>query len=445
VGNSPRLRFGTDGVRGLANVELTPEVTLALGRAVARVLAPARIVVGRDTRRSGPALQAAFSAGVAAEDVEVVDVGVLPTPAVAFVASTLRSPGAVISASHNPYSDNGVKVFAAGGAKLDTDLEAAIESEWRQGARSAGGEVGRIVAEPHAADAYASHLVNCLEGRRLAGISVVLDCAHGAASGIAPGVLAAAGAHVSAIGVEPDGTNINDGCGSTHPGALQAAVVAAQADLGLAFDGDADRCLAVDETGALIDGDHLMALFALDLAARHSLDGGAVAVSVMSNLGLRLSMEASGIEVVESPVGDRHVLDAMSARGLALGGEQSGHIIFRRLATTGDGVLTGLLLADLVCRQGRSLSALAASAMTRLPQHLANVELPAGRGHLLSNSPRLAAAVAEAQAELGAGGRVLLRPSGTEPLVRVMAEATTATTAVAVVERLCAVLRSELG
>ncbi len=445
MGSSSGLSFGTDGVRGLANVELTPEVTLALGRAVARVLAPAQIVVGRDTRRSGPALQAALSAGVAAEGVDVVDVGVLPTPAVAYVASTLRVPGAVISASHNPYSDNGVKVFAAGGAKLDTAVEAAIEAEWLRGASRTGGGVGRIIVDPHAAEAYASHLVDCLEGRRLAGISVLLDCAHGAASDIAPGVLAAAGAQVSAIGTEPDGTNINDGCGSTSPGALQAAVVAAHADLGLAFDGDADRCLAVDETGELIDGDHLMALFALDLAARDGLDEGAVVVSVMSNLGLRLSMEAAGIQVVETSVGDRHVLDAMCARGLALGGEQSGHIIFRRLATTGDGLLTGLLLADLVCRQGRSLSALAASAMTRLPQHLANVELPAGRGHLLVSSPRLAAAVAEARAELGPRGRVLLRPSGTEPLVRVMAEAPTPTTAVAVVERLCAVLRSELA
>ncbi|MGH9128863.1 MAG: phosphoglucosamine mutase [Acidimicrobiales bacterium] len=453
------LRFGTDGVRGVANVELTAELTLALGRAVARVLAPGEIVVGRDTRLSGSLLGAALAAGLASEGVDVTDLGVLPTPGVAFVACARGVPGAVISASHNPYADNGVKIFGRGGLKLSTDTEAAIEVEWRTivmgraptapaSARSLGaiGEgVGAIGADPLAVDAYAAQLVGCLSGRRLDRLSVVVDCAHGAASAVAPRALASLGAEVTTISADPDGTNINDACGSTHPASLQAAVLANRADLGLAFDGDADRCLAVDDTGRLVDGDHLMALFALDLAGRGELDGGAVAVTVMSNLGFRQAMEAAGIEVVETPVGDRHVLDAMEARGLALGGEQSGHIVFRRLATTGDGILTGALLADLVCRGGAPLSELASSAMTRLPQHLANVALPPGRLDLLASSASLRAAIAEAEVELGSSGRLLLRRSGTEPLVRVMAEAPTPDGAIAVVEKLCAVLRSELA
>ncbi len=449
------LRFGTDGVRGVANAELTPELTVALGRAIARVLRPpkARVLVGRDTRRSGPLLQAALSAGFAAEGVDVTDLGVLPTPGVAYLSSRGGIPAAMISASHNPFADNGIKVFAAGGAKLDTAAEAEIEAEWHR-IFSGGGAlapvaqgrgVGTIAADPAASQTYVSHLAGCLSGRRLGGLSVVLDCANGAASAVAPVVFASLGAKVSLIYAEPDGVNINQACGSTHPASLGAAVVAEGADLGLAFDGDADRCLAVDESGSVVDGDHLMALFAVDLQTRGELDGNALAVTVMSNLGLRLAMQSSGIELVETPVGDRHVLDAMAARGLVLGGEQSGHIVFGQLATTGDGILTGALLADLACRRREPLSKLASASMTRLPQHLASVAVTPEALARLATSESLAAAVASVQVELGAGGRVVLRPSGTEPLVRVMVEAPTSARAVAVAERLCALVRSELG
>lgn len=460
-------RFGTDGIRGVANTDLTPELALAVGRAVARVLGPAHVVVGRDTRRSGPLLQAALSAGLAAEGVSVADVGVLPTPGVAYLSAIAGVPAAMISASHNPYADNGIKVFSAGGSKLPVAVEAAIEGELerilggrpggaeaRAGAATgpgagagagAGAAVGAMWCDVGAEEAYARHLVSTTAGRRLEGLKVVVDCANGAASAVGPRVLAETGAEVIVLAADPDGTNINDGCGSTHPQALQAAVVSTSAHVGLAFDGDADRCLAVDHTGQLVDGDHLLALFALDLRDRGELAGGSVAVTVMSNLGFRLSMEAEGICVVETPVGDRHVLEAMEAGGLVLGGEQSGHIILRRLATTGDGILTGLQLLDLLARRGRPLAELAGAAMVRLPQHLVSVPVAqAGLGRL----PTAAAVwteVAMVESELGAKGRVLLRPSGTEPLVRVMAEAPTADQAEAAVDRLCQVVRRELA
>jgi phosphoglucosamine mutase len=422
-------RFGTDGVRGVANAELSPELVLALGRATARVFPAATFVVGRDTRRSGPMLQAALSAGLAGEGADVVDVGVLPTPAVAWLSAVRDIPGAVISASHNPFADNGVKLFARGGAKLSMDEEASIEEAFerildpavRQPRSPEGHGVGRISYEPDAADAYVDHLKSLLDGRRLDGLRLVVDGANGAASSVAARVYQELGAQVVAIGTEPDGVNINAGCGSTHTETLSAAVVEHRADLGLALDGDADRLLAVDGGGTVASGDELLALFTLDLAERGQLAGNTVVVTVMTNLGFRVAMEERGIAVKETAVGDRHVLAALDADGLALGGEQSGHIIFRRLATTGDGLLTGLILADLVLRSGKPLVELLDGLVARVPQVLLNV--PVADTGLLAGAAAVWSAVAEEQEKLGATGRVLLRPSGTESLVRVMVEA----------------------
>jgi phosphoglucosamine mutase len=443
------LEFGTDGIRGLANDELTPELVLALGRAAARVLG-GPFVVGRDTRRSGPMLQAAFAAGVASEGMAVVDLGVIPTPGVAFASAGWRAPGAVVSASHNPFPDNGVKLFAPGGRKLTDDEEATLEAEFARiaagdpAARPTGAGVGALESDPAAVDAYAAHLVASLEGRTLEDLFVVLDCGHGAASVVAPAVVRETGARVEVLGDRPDGTNVNDGCGSTDLTALRKAVAEHGADAGLAFDGDADRVLAVDGTGEVVDGDHLIALCALDLRSRGRLDGGTVVVTVMTNLGFRLAMEEAGIAVHETPVGDRHVLEALDANGWSLGGEQSGHLIFRRLATTGDGILTGLQLLDLIARRSRPLADLAAEAMTRLPQVLRNVRLAVRRDAAAVNDA-VAPAVAAESDRLGAHGRVLVRPSGTEPLVRVMVEAPTEAQADASAARLVAEVERLLG
>ena len=445
-----QTRFGTDGVRGVANAELTPELVLALGRATARVLPATAFVVGRDTRRSGPLLQAALSAGLAAEGADVIDVGVLPTPALAWLSARRGIPAAVVSASHNPFADNGIKLFAAGGSKLSVETESAIEDELDRilepsvrGPRSPEGfGVGRLLAETDQGEAYADHLVGLLEGRRLDGLRVVVDGANGAASEVAAGVFTRLGADVVTVGCEPDGSNINDGCGSTHPETLATAVVEHGADLGLALDGDADRLLAIDHTGALAGGDELLALFTLDLAARGRLAGNTVVVTVMTNLGFRNAMSERGIVVRETPVGDRHVLAALDADGLALGGEQSGHIIFRELATTGDGLLTGLVLCDLVARSGRRLSELVDGLVDRVPQVLLNVPVP--DTGLLADAAAVWSAVAEEEARLGEGGRVLLRPSGTEPLVRVMVEATGEGVAEAIAERLGKLVGFEL-
>ena len=334
----PRARFGTDGVRGAANAELTAELALALGRAAARVLPAAAYVVGRDTRRSGPLLQSALAAGLSTEGVDVVDVGILPTPGVAHLCQERGVPGAVVSASHNPFGDNGIKLFGTGGAKLATHTEAAIEAELesllldpdRPPRRPTGAGVGDVGADPQAADLYRGYLCSVLDGRTLEGLSVVVDCAHGAAVDFGPEVLRSLGATVRAIGCEPTGTNINDGVGSTYPAALSAAVLEEGADLGLALDGDADRLVAVDHRGRVVDGDALLALFAVDLEAQGALDGHGVVVTVMTNLGFRRAMAERGIAVRETPVGDRHVLHALDEEGLALGGEQSGHIVFRR-------------------------------------------------------------------------------------------------------------------
>ncbi len=442
-----RARFGTDGVRGVANVELTAELALALGRAAARVLGAPGFLVGRDTRRSGPLLQSAFSAGLAAEGADVADVGVLPTPALAWLARDRARPAAVVSASHNPFEDNGIKLFSAQGTKLPVEVEAAIEAEVerldRGPARPRGAQVGAIAFDDRAAEDYRRGVVSVLRGRRLDGLHVVLDCANGAASVVARRVFESLGARVDTIFDQPDGTNINDGCGSTHPEALSLAVVERKAALGLAFDGDADRLVAVDHRGAIADGDTLLALFAIDLSDRDLLPGSSLVATVMSNLGLRLAMSARNIEVVETPVGDRAVLEALESGGFNLGGEQSGHIVFRHLATTGDGILTGLLLADLLVRSGASLAARTNGLIERVPQVLRNVAvLDPGR---LDDAAGVWQTVREVERSLGTPGRVLLRASGTEPVVRVMVEARDASAAESAVARICAAVEEALG
>ncbi|MDP8976930.1 MAG: phosphoglucosamine mutase [Actinomycetota bacterium] len=446
------LKFGTDGVRGVANQELTPELVVALGRAAAEVLGGTTFLLGRDTRVSGPLLQAALSAGLASEGVSVVDLGVLPTPGVAFASAMRGNPAAVISASHNPFPDNGIKLFAAGGRKLPDDVEEVLESRLTQVLGGVGGlpgssaptgeSVGRLDTDGGALDEYVTHLVGSLEGRRLDHLRVVLDCANGAAFEAAPRALVALGAEVEVMGHRPDGTNINDGCGSTFPMALQRAVVTAGADVGLALDGDADRVLAVDGQGGLVDGDQLLALCAQDLRSRGRLREDTVVVTVMTNLGFRHAMSAQGIAVQETAVGDRYVLEALERGGWSLGGEQSGHLIFRELATTGDGTLTGLMLLDLLRRHGRPLAELAAEAMTRLPQVLRNVRLAVRDPDVVA---RLRPAIEAAEAELDGEGRVLVRASGTEPLVRVMVEAPTEQQAEEAVARLVADVERTCG
>jgi phosphoglucosamine mutase len=419
-------RFGTDGIRGTANRDLTPELVLALGRAAARHLGAPSILVGRDTRRSGPMLTGALAAGIAAEGVDVVDVGVIPTPGVAYVASCLGVPAAMISASHNPFPDNGIKLLSLGGAKLPDDAERAIELELDAlcagTAPVSGAHVtpGVIALDTTAIHLYADHLVALGSSLRAPGLRVVVDCANGAASVVAPEVLRRLGHDVTVLFAEPDGTNINDRCGSTYPSALSAEVVARGADLGLAFDGDADRCIAVDDRGSVIDGDDLIALFALDLAAAGALAGGGVVVTVMSNLGLRRTLEARGLTVVETAIGDRAVVEALESEGFVLGGEQSGHIVFRDRATTGDGTLTGLLLCALVGRSGRPLSALTDGLITRVRQQL--VTVPVEDRARVANSVELATAVDEAATRLGSAGRLLVRASGTEHAIRIMVE-----------------------
>lgn len=449
------LRFGTDGLRGLANSELSPELVLALGRAAARVLGGRKFIIGRDTRCSGPLLQAALSAGLASEGADVVDVGVLPTPALAYLSAEESVPAAVLSASHNPFWDNGIKFFLAGGSKLADGTEEALEGVLEQlvsrAGRSApeegpmtGAAVGRLSADPSARDRYEQHLLACLEGRHLSGLRVVLDCANGAASATAADTFQKAGAGVvKVLSGEPDGTNINEGCGSTNPEGLASAVVSAGADLGLAFDGDADRVIAVDGQGNVVDGDTILALFATDLAQRGLLAGGTVVVTVMTNLGFHQAMAAAGVKVHTVAVGDRYVLEALDANGWVLGGEQSGHVIFRSLATTGDGQLSGLLLADLMCRKSAPLSELASGAFRRFPQVLRNVAVTDRDG--LAGAAAVWDEVARAESLLGERGRVLLRPSGTEPLVRVMVEAETENEAEAAAERIIGTLRATLG
>jgi phosphoglucosamine mutase len=437
------LKFGTDGVRGVAMEELTPELVQALGWAAARVLDGDTFLIGRDPRESGPPLQAALSQGIAGEGKDVVDLGVVPTPAVAALSRARGLPAAMISASHNPFSDNGVKFFVAGGRKLTDEVEERLEAELAAAGEHAPGARGRQSQDLAAVSDYEAQLLAALAPGALNGLHVVLDCANGAASAVAPDAFRDAGARVDVIHDEPNGININAGCGSTHPEDLQRAVVAAGADAGLAFDGDADRVLAVDAAGLLVDGDHLMAVCAIDMHERGLLHGDTVVVTVMTNLGFRRAMAERGIAVTETAVGDRYVLEALEAGRWSLGGEQSGHVIFRDLATTGDGLLTGLLLLDAVRRSGRPLGALAAGAMTRLPQVLVNVRVGARRD--LDDAAELWAEVEAVERELGDTGRVLLRPSGTEPVVRVMVEAATQAGAQAAADRLAATAERTLA
>jgi phosphoglucosamine mutase len=438
------LKFGTDGVRGVANLDLTPEVVLALGRAAARVLGGDGFVVGRDTRLSGPMLEAALVAGLAAEGMHVATLGVAPTPAVAWLAASDGMAGAVISASHNSFADNGVKIFTAGGKKLSDAVEAALEAELlvllgphEPGPSRTGDSVGTVVDGAEQVERWAESVLASIEGRGLEGLRVVVDCANGAATSAAPRVLRALGADVEVLHDEPDGTNINAGCGSTHPEDLRRAVVQRGADVGLAFDGDADRVLGIDASGRLIDGDQIIGICAIDRHAHGRLAKDSVVVTVMTNLGFRLGMAEHGIHVLEVPVGDRYVLEALADGALSLGGEQSGHVVFADLATTGDGLLTAVQLLDIVSRSGQPLGELADAAMTRLPQVLHNVRV-AAKGMDVTRA--LAADIAAVEAELGDHGRVLIRGSGTEPLVRVMVEAPTHEQAEAAAGRLVRVV-----
>ncbi|MFG2882265.1 phosphoglucosamine mutase [Streptomyces sp. NPDC048297] len=448
--------FGTDGVRGVANADLTAEMALGLSVAAAHVLAEAgtfeghkpTAVVGRDPRASGEFLQAAVVAGLASAGVDVLIVGVLPTPAVAHLTGALGADlGVMLSASHNAMPDNGIKFFARGGHKLADELEDRIEAVYeshRHGEpweRPTGAGVGRVRSYDEGFEQYVAHLLSVLPNR-LDGLKIVLDEAHGAAAGVSPAAFSRAGAEIVTIGTEPDGLNINDGCGSTHLDKLKAAVLDHGADLGIAHDGDADRCLAVDHTGAEVDGDQILSVLALSLRERSELRADTVVATVMSNLGFKLAMEREGIRLVQTAVGDRYVLEEMKQHGYALGGEQSGHVIILDHATTGDGTLTGLLLAARVAQTGRSLRELT-SVMERLPQVLVNV--PDVDKARVKTSADLAAAVAEAERELGSTGRVLLRPSGTEPLVRVMVEAADIDQARTVAGRLADAVKSALG
>ena len=420
--------FGTDGVRGVANRDLTAELALALGSAAARRLgnsSPARrrvAVVGRDPRASGEMLEAAVIAGITSEGVDALRVGVLPTPAVAYLTSAYDAEfGVMISASHNPMPDNGIKIFGAGGQKLDDATEDRIEELLAAGPgdRPVGAAIGRVVDAGDALERYLRHAGKALT-TRLDELTVVVDCAHGAASAAAPRAYRAAGANVIAINAEPNGLNINDGCGSTHMEALQQAVVSHGADVGLAHDGDADRCLAVDADGRIVDGDAIMVILALAMREAGELASNTLVATVMSNLGLHLAMRSAGIEVRTTGVGDRYVLEEMRAGEYSLGGEQSGHIVMPALGTTGDGIVTGLRLMSRIAQTRTPLATLA-SSMQSLPQVLINVEVDDKA--TVADAPSVRTAVAEAEAELGDTGRILLRPSGTEEMVRVMVEA----------------------
>ncbi|MCU1410901.1 MAG: phosphoglucosamine mutase [Rhodoglobus sp.] len=451
----PRL-FGTDGVRGLANGELTVDLALSLAQAAAVVLGKGRVadgrrasgrrpiaVIGRDPRISGEFLGAAVAAGLASSGVDVYDAGVIPTPGLAFLVGDFKADlGVMISASHNPAPDNGIKFFASGGTKLPDEVEDRIEAAIAEPSLAPkGGDVGRIRRFSDAEDRYIVHLLSTLPNR-LDGLHVVLDCAHGAAAGVSPQVFTDAGAKVTVIGADPDGININDGVGSTHLEPLQAAVIAHGADIGIAHDGDADRCLAVDAQGNVIDGDQIMAILAVSMAERGVLADRTLVATVMSNLGLKRAMAAHDISVIDTAVGDRYVLEALGEHSLSLGGEQSGHVIMTKFATTGDGILTGLHLVAEMARTGRTIADLA-SVMTVYPQVLVNV-----RGvdhHSLRSDAVIAQAVTAAEEGLGDTGRVLLRPSGTEPMVRVMVEAEHQDEADRIAHSLADTVRERLG
>lgn len=433
------VRFGTDGLRGRVGAEIDEELFWAVGVAAAGRLGSLEIVVGRDTRESGAALTAALADGLVAGGASVCDLGVAPTPAVAHVAASRDVAGAVVTASHNPFHDNGVKLLGRGGRKLDDLAEAGVAQAVSGVTRSR--ERRDVPACAEWRDEYLAHVVEGVAPGSLDGMTVVLDCANGAHSGLAARAVAGLGATVLAVSDEPDGRNINDGCGATAPAGLASAVALHGADVGLAFDGDGDRVLAVDERGRVVDGDRLLALAAFDLDSRGELDGRGVAVTVMTNSGFHDAMRRRGIEVVTTPVGDRSVLEALDRHGLSLGGEQSGHLVYRRRATTGDGLLAGVALLDLLRRSGKPLSVLAHDSMRALPQVIRNVETQ--DKHRVDEV--FADEVERATAELDGIGRVLLRASGTEPLVRVMVEAADEGTATRLADRLATAVRERLG
>lgn len=445
--------FGTDGVRGMANEALTAELALSLSDAAARVLAETGefsghqpvAVVGRDPRASGEFLEAAVVAGLAGAGVNVIRLGIVPTPGVAFLTgATGADLGVMLSASHNPMPDNGIKFFARGGTKLDDALEDAIEVRMGEvWSRPTGAAVGRVSVDESMVEHYVAHLVNSL-GRpvSLEGLKVVVDCANGAAYMAGPAAFEAQGAQVVRIHAQPDGLNINLNCGSTHMDSLRSAVLEHNADIGVALDGDADRCLAVDATGRIVDGDQILAVLTLAMREEGRLKDNTVVATVMSNLGFVNAMRNAGITVEQTRVGDRYVLEGMKAGSFSLGGEQSGHVIMSEHATTGDGVLTALHLMNRMATTGQTLAELA-SVMTRLPQVLINV--PGVDKSRADSDPALTAAVAEASRRLGTSGRVLLRPSGTESLVRVMVEAETYEAANEVAHKLADVVKSSLS
>jgi len=441
--------FGTDGVRGLANGELTAALATSLGISAAQVLVEhgdlpsgtnERLfaVVGRDPRVSGEFLQAALSAGLASAGVDVLDVGVVPTPAVAYLTDVLGADlGIMISASHNSMPDNGIKFFARGGHKIADDIEDAIEAHLGSiGELPVGAAVGRIRTDLTLVEKYVDHVLTSIS-ESLSGITLVVDSANGSASVIGPEIYRRAGAHVITIHSEPDGYNINEDCGSTHMDDLKQAVKEYGADLGIAHDGDADRCLAVDANGELVDGDQILAILAAGNKRRGRLIDNTVVATVMSNLGFTFAMKSEQIEVIATAVGDRYVLEVMRERGLNLGGEQSGHVVLSDFATTGDGVLTALQIMAEMKQTGKSLTDLA-SIVTRLPQVLINVQ---GVDKSATNTPALVAAISEAELVLGETGRVLLRPSGTEPVIRVMVEAATAQQAQDTAQHLAALVQ----
>ena len=443
--------FGTDGVRGLANGFLTAELAVDLSIAAAHILGELgafeghrpKAIVGQDSRASGDFLEAAVVAGLASAGVDVYRVGILPTPAIAhLVAESGADLGVMISASHNPMPDNGIKFFAKGGGKLDDALESAIENRMGESwQRPTGRNVGRVINDDSAAERYIFHLLNTLT-TNLSGLKVVVDCANGASSRVAPKTYSRAGAEVIAISNEPNGWNINDGCGSTHLENIKAKVLETGADLGIAHDGDADRCLAIDSQGNVIDGDFIMAILAADWQSRGLLTHETIVGTVMSNLGFFKAMEALDINVEITSVGDRYVLEKMISDGFVLGGEQSGHIIMRHYANTGDGLLTALHLMQAVKTSGKSLAGLA-SIMQRFPQELVNVKNV--DKDKLSTSVTLKKEIEAKQMALGSAGRILVRASGTESLVRVMVEAQTATQAKEIAEDLAALVRLELS
>jgi phosphoglucosamine mutase len=451
--SSTRQLFGTDGVRGVANLEpMTPEIALRLGQALAQRCqsggARPRIVIGRDTRLSGDMLEAALVAGITSMGADVLLAGVLPTPAIAFLTRSLPADaGVVVSASHNPFPDNGIKLFAATGFKLPDAVEHAIEQLVLNGDREAprptAAAVGRGVRLDDAAERYLHHLGGVVPaGLRLDGLRVVLDCAHGAAHRVGPAIFRGLGADVVAIGIEPDGTNINAGCGAVHPKRLQDAVRAAQAQLGVALDGDADRAMLVDEAGAVVDGDQMLAMFATDMLARGTLHGSTVVATVMSNLGLEIALRERGVRLARTAVGDRYVVEEMQRGGFNLGGEQSGHLILLDHGTTGDGLAAGLMAASLLVARQRPLGELT-DVMTKLPQVLLNVRL--ARREDLDTIPAVRQAIEAVRVALHDRGRVLVRYSGTEPLVRVMVEGEDAARTEAYAHDIAATIQRHLG